>query len=386
MIKIVGIAFLIGTLVFIYAMLIESPKLFDNFYIYVFVPILFLFAVYTLFKAASLPGKLKYFFIIGGAIFITLAMIALFFPIMGWQFFNIKPFLLFYVGIFVEQFVFAIGLAYKAKQINVALLQKSLENQQIKKEQNRILEEKLHEKEIEILIVMAKAEEERVCRLKSKFEEEIHHLHLLSLQNQMNPHFIFNALNSIKVFLIDDEKEKAIYYLNKFSKLIRIILDSSHVEKINLEEEFAILELYVSLENIRFEEKINLTIKNPENINLKDIMLPPMILQPFVENAIWHGLVLSNGKKSIDLVLSKIQNTFILKIRDNGIGLKKSKQNIERKSFQKKSRGLKINQERLNHFNKKYGFNYFFKMNDLKNEKQEPVGTEIEFVFCFVSH
>jgi len=380
-IKIVGIAFVIGTLVFVYAMFTENPELFDNFYIYVFVPILFLFGVYTLFKAFSLPGKLKYFFIAGGSIFIILAMIALFFPIMGWRFFNIKPFMLFYAGIFVEQFIFSLGLAYKVKQINNALIQKSLENEQIKERQNEILEEKLKEKEIENLAMMTKAEEERIARLKSKFEEEIHQLHLVSLQSQMNPHFIFNALNSIKVFLIDNEKEKAVYYLNKFSKLIRNILESSRVEKISLEEELNVLELYVSIENIRFEEKINLKIKNPENINLNNIALPPMILQPFIENAIWHGLMLIKGKKCIDLILSKVKDTVVLKIRDNGIGREKSKENIGRKSFQKKSIGLKLNQERLNHFNQKYGFNYFFKINDLKNKKEQPTGTEIEFAF-----
>jgi sensor histidine kinase YesM len=380
-IKVVGIAFSIGTIIFVYAMVTENPELFNNFYIYVFVPILFLFGVYTLFKAFYLPGKLKYFFIIGGSIFIILAMIALFFPIMGWQIFNINPFMLFYVGIFAEQFVFALGLAYKVQQINNALIQKSLENEQIKERQNRILEEKLKEKEIESLTMMAKAEEERVARLKSKFEEEIHQLHLVSLQSQMNPHFIFNALNSIKVFLIDNEKEKAVYYLNKFSKLIRHILESSRVEKISLEEELNVLKLYVNIENIRFEEKINFTIKNPENINLNNIVLPPMILQPFIENAIWHGLMLNNGKKYIDLKLSKVNHTVVLKIRDNGIGREKSKENIGRKSFQKKSIGLKINQERLNHFNQKYGFDYFFKINDLKNEQEHAMGTEIEFVF-----
>lgn len=381
--KVVGIAFLAGTSVFVYAMVTNNSSLFDNFYIYVFVPILFLFAIYTLFKACSIPGKLKYFFIMGGGFFIVLAMIALFFPIMGWELFAINPFTFFYIGIFVEQFVFALGLAYKVKEINFTLLQKSIENQQIKEEQNKILEEKLKEKEIENISVMAKAEEERVSRLKSKFENEIHHLHLTSLQSQMNPHFIFNALNSIKVFLIDNEKQKAVYFLNKFSKLIRSILESSNVEKISLEEELSILALYVSIENIRFEEDINFTINNPENIDLQSIWLPSMILQPFVENAIWHGLMLRKGKKYIDLILSQSENAVILLIRDNGIGREESKQNIVRKSFEKKSIGLKLTQDRLNHFNQKYGCNYFFKINDLENEKNLAIGTEIEFVFCF---
>ncbi|MFC0520203.1 sensor histidine kinase [Mesonia maritima] len=260
-------------------------------------------------------------------------------------------------------------------------MEKSLENQQIKEKQNQFLEEKLKEKENEILFITAKAEEERISRLKSKFEDEIHHLHLVSLQNQMNPHFIFNALNSIKFFLIENDKEEAIYYLNKFSKLIRIILESVQVESITLEKELSILELYVNIENIRFEDKIELKINKPKNSNLKNIMVPPMIFQPFIENSIWHGLMLRKGKKKITLNFSKVENTLVLKINDNGIGRKKSMQNLERKFYRKKSIGLKINKERLKHFNQKRGLNYSFKINDLKNEEGKSSGTEIEFLF-----
>lgn len=380
-IKTVGVLFTVGTLVFIYAMLKKDAAFFSTFYIYVFVPVIFCFAVYTLIRSFALPGRLKYFFIIGGGAFIVLAMAALFFPIAGWRIFNIRTFVLFYIGIYIEQFVFALGLAYKVKLINLSMLEKSLENQQIKEKQNRLLADKLKEKEREILAVTATAEEERISRLKSKFENEIHHLQLVSLQNQMNPHFIFNALNSIKVFLIENDKEQAIYYLNKFSKLIRIILESIQVESISIDEELSILELYVNIENIRFENKIGFQIKKPKNTNLKSIMVPPMILQPFIENSIWHGLMLSGDEKTIELDFLETDNTLILKIRDNGIGREKSRQNVGRKFFHKKSIGLKINQERLNYFNQKKGLNYSFKIHDLKNEKGEASGTEVEFVF-----
>lgn len=383
--KVVAIAFIIGSMFFVLAMLFNQAEAFDHFYIYVFVPILFVFALYTLFKATFLPGNLKYFFIVGGGAYIILAMAALFLPLAGRRFLDQDPFLLFYIGVFTEQLVFAIGLAYKTKQIHTEMLQKSLEHQQIKERQNKQLEDKLSQKEKENLRMLAEAEEARVARLKFKFEQEIHHLHLISLQSQMNPHFVFNALNSIKVFLIEDEKAKAIYYLNKFSKLIRIMLDSSRVEKINLEDELAILELYVSLENIRFEEQIELNITNSQNVNLKEIMVPPMILQAFVENAIWHGLVLVTGLKKIDLEIEKIEDTVRLMLRDNGIGREKSQQNVNRKSYKKDAMGLKINQERLEHFNKKYGCHYFFKINDLYDELQNPSGTEVELVFCFKS-
>ena len=308
-------------------------------------------------------------------------MMALFFPIIGWSFLNMDSFMFFYIGVFTEQLVFAFGLAYKVKLMHKTLLNKSIENQQIKERQNQLLEIKLKEKENEILAITAKAEEDRISRLMSKFKDEINHLHLVSLQNQMNPHFIFNALNSIKAFLIENEKQEAIYYLNKFSKLIRYILESVQVESISLEEELAILDLYVNLENIRFDEKINLNVENPENINLKNIFLPPMILQPFIENAIWHGLMLKRKEKRIDLIFSQIRNTTVLKIRDYGIGREKAKQKEERNRFRKKSMGLKINNDRLTYFNQRNKLNYSFKINDLKNEKDEPTGTEIKMIF-----
>lgn len=381
-VKVVSTLFVVATLVFIYSMIMETSTGFAFFYIYIFVPILFCFAVYTLIRSFAIPGKLKYFFITGGGIFIILAMIALFFPLMGWDFFGIKAFGLFYFGIFIEQFVFALGLAYKVKTINQIMLDKSLENQQIKSQQNKILEEKLQEKEEKLLTITAKAEEERISGLKSKFEDEIYHLHLVSLQSQMNPHFIFNALNSIKVFLIDNDKQKAVYYLNKFSKLIRNILESSRGESIALDEELKILKLYVNIENIRFEDEIKLQVKYPENINLKNITVPPMILQPFIENAIWHGLMLKKDEKRIEILFSEERDIITMKIRDNGIGRQKSKQLSERKSFPKKSIGLKIIGERLKYFNRKHNLNYSFWINDLNHQNGHSKGTEVEFVFC----
>jgi sensor histidine kinase YesM len=380
-IKVVGIIFTAGTIVFLYGILSGKPEVFNFFYIYIFVPILFCFAVYTLIRTFALDGKLKYFFIIGGGTFIILAMMALFLPIMDLHFFNFEGFHLFYIGIFIEQFVFSLGLAYKVKMINQALLDKSLENQYIKENQNRMLEIMLKEKEDKLLAITAKAEEDRVARLRAKFEDQIHHLHLVSLQSQMNPHFIFNALNSIKVFLIENDKQQAIYYLNKFSKLIRDILESARVESINLAEELKILELYVNIENIRFEDQIIFSVENPERINLKNIDVPSMILQPFIENAIWHGLMLKKGKKRIVITFFKQHGVTAMKIIDNGIGRQKSTELRVKKTYQKESIGLKIVSERLNYFNQKQQINYYFTIHDLKNEKGEPTGTEIEVFF-----
>src|SRR5699024_5284737 len=124
----------------------------------------------------------------------------------------------------------------------------------------KLLSQKLKEKEKALLHITKKAEEDRVKQIREEFENKINRIELESLQSQMNPHFLFNALNSIKVFLIENEKQAAVYYLNKFSKLIRHILESSRVESISLKEELEVLELYISLENIRFDDKISFSI------------------------------------------------------------------------------------------------------------------------------
>lgn len=372
---------LIATGVYIYTLLIKSPILFEAFYIYIFVPIIFCLAVYTLYKAIFLPGKLKYFAITGGGIFIIFAMMALFFPILKISFYKASSYNLFYIGIFFEQIIFAIGLGYKIRIINQHLFEKSKEIQHIREKQNRILINQLKQKEEEILAMRLKAEEERIAQIRSKYMDQISRLHLLALQNQMNPHFIFNALNSIKVFLIENDKEKGVYYLNKFSKLIRHILESSRGESISLEEEMEMMKLYMSIENIRFDSKIKFSIQNPEKIDLTQIFIPPMISQPFIENAIWHGLsAKKEGSRNISIRFSSKAHTVFMKIRDNGIGREESQKKSQKQTFQKKSFGLKIVSERIKYFNEKMAVNYTYSIHDLLNKNGEVKGTEIVFV------
>src|SRR5690606_398971 len=112
---------------------------------------------------------------------------------------------------------------------------------------------------------------ERLQRIKSTYEQEINKLHLQSLQSQMNPHFIFNALNSVKVFLINGDKDRAVFYLNRFSKLIRMVLESSRKPKISLGEELEIAKLYLDLESIRFEEGIDFSLDLAEDLRLNEL-------------------------------------------------------------------------------------------------------------------
>jgi sensor histidine kinase YesM len=241
------------------------------------------------------------------------------------------------------------------------------------------LEKELAEKVGELKNALQKSEDEKLNSLRLSFENEISLLKLESLRSQMNPHFIFNALNSIKVYLIENDKEKAVYYLNKFSKLIRKILESSRTDSISLEEELEIIELYMSIENIRFDQKIDFSI-NRNDVNIASIKVPALILQPFIENALWHGLMLKEGEKSITIDVSQENNSTKLSITDNGIGRKRAQENVAKKSYKRESLGLQFTNERISHFNQKNQSNYQFTFIDLFDENKNAVGTRVEFV------
>jgi LytS/YehU family sensor histidine kinase len=202
-----------------------------------------------------------------------------------------------------------------------------------------------------------------------------------ALQLQMNPHFIFNALNSIKVFLIENDKEQAIFYLNKFSKLIRKILESSRIKEVSLNEELDTIKLYLGIESMRFDSDVKIDISIMKSVDIKKINLPPLILQPFVENAIWHGLMLRKGEKKISIDVYKSEQSIFLSLKDNGIGRKQSEENIQRKRIKKESLGLKMTKERINYYNQKQGTNYSYKIKDLYDDSDNPSGTEVIFAF-----
>ena len=131
------------------------------------------------------------------------------------------------------------------------------------------------------------------------------------LRSQMNPHFLFNSLNSIKLYIINNERKNAVHYLNKFSKLVRKILEASSQREIALAEELETVALYMNIENIRFSNEINFTVDIKDDIDTHLIKVPSLILQPFLENALWHGLSSKDGEKKIDLEIKKGKNGFI---------------------------------------------------------------------------
>ncbi|RLD30091.1 MAG: sensor histidine kinase [Bacteroidetes bacterium] len=211
-----------------------------------------------------------------------------------------------------------------------------------------------------------------------KQEKKILTLEQDMLRGQMNPHFIFNSLNSIKLYIINNEKENAVYYLNKFAKLIRKILMASSEKEIPLSNELDTMELYMNIENIRFSNEIAFNIMIDNNVNAHSIKVPSLILQPFIENALWHGLSSKKEDKKIEVKVEKNKKKHItISITDNGVGRKASKKINKQKTLKRKSFGIELTKERLENFSKRYTNIYTIKIEDLHDKQGNASGTKI---------
>jgi len=210
-----------------------------------------------------------------------------------------------------------------------------------------------------------------------KNEKEIIRLEQDAMRSQMNPHFIFNSLNAIKLYIINNEQKNAVYYLNKFSKLIRKILAASRNSETTLADEIDTLSLYMEIENIRFSNEIETNIYIDENLNINTIKIPSLILQPFIENAIWHGLSSKKGSKKITISFEKIMKTHLqITITDNGIGREESNIIKKNKLHKKESIGIKLTSERMDKFCKNFKNDCSMKFVDLK-DNEVAIGTKV---------
>ncbi len=190
-------------------------------------------------------------------------------------------------------------------------------------------------------------------------------LALKSLRSQMNPHFIFNALNSVNHFIAQQDERTANKFLSEFSLLMRLVLEHSQQDFISLQKEQEILSLYLKLEHYRFRDKFEYEIDIDKNINAETIEVPPMLIQPYIENAVWHGLRYREEKGKLILRIRQEAEVLMVEITDNGIGRKKS---MELKTANQKkhhSTGLKNIEERLSIINKVYKANYKVVIDDL---------------------
>lgn len=223
----------------------------------------------------------------------------------------------------------------------------------------------------------------RHIQRKALIREQVRELELKALRAQMNPHFIYNALNSIQALVLDDYPEKATVYISKFSRILRQVLNHSERSLISLREELEALELYLQLEQLRLHVNLKYTIRPDPGIYPDGEWVPPLILQPFVENSLWHGLSRKKGEKRLNILLRLEGQWLVVEIVDNGIGraaAAKATGGLERgtgahEPGPRTSKGMEITGRRIREFNDEKEASVT--ITDLYDEQQQPAGTKV---------
>jgi len=211
---------------------------------------------------------------------------------------------------------------------------------------------------------------------KSKARQLIAELESKALRAQMNPHFVFNCMNAIQEQILMKEIQSAYTYLSKFARLMRMVLEHSSEHALTIEEEIIMLELYLELESLRFDGAFEYSIDCDDDASF--LLLPNLMIQPFVENAIWHGLLPKQGKKKLQIKF-KIQNNNILcSVEDNGIGRAGAALRQQKQKKVHRSHAIGLVNKRLELINKNAGAKATLIVTDLLTETQKAKGTLVE--------
>lgn len=214
--------------------------------------------------------------------------------------------------------------------------------------------------------------------IKTLFNKRMAEVEMKALKAQMNPHFIFNSLNSINKYILKNDSEKASTYLTKFAKLIRLILDNSEQNTVTLESELKLITLYIEIEMLRFNNMFTYAIDVANDINIDSIQIPPMLIQPYIENAIWHGLLHKDTAGHLSIQIHQSQKNIIeIIVQDDGIGRIKAAELKSKSALHSKSFGTKITDDRIHLANIHLGISAGVKIIDLYNENNVAIGTKV---------
>jgi ligand-binding sensor domain-containing protein len=226
-----------------------------------------------------------------------------------------------------------------------------------------------------IIISIFKARVKKI-RNDAFIQHQLKELEMKALKAQMNPHFIYNALNSIQALVANDKKAEGIHYIGSFSRLLRGVLDNSENNVISLDKELETVDLYIQLESLRLDMQLHYKKIVPENVVTEFEKIPPLVLQPFVENALWHGLSRKEGEKEIKITVSLNDDWLFCEITDNGIGREKAQELKNDSKAIHQSKAIDITRRRLIDFNEGDSVSpvSFF---DLRDDQQNPSGTRV---------
>ncbi len=282
-----------------------------------------------------------------------------------------NPFFWVILGLSIEAFCFALALAYRGRLIE-------LEKQRIQENYTHDLEAQLAQRSQEIAIQCNALEQQHILQLKMEFEQKLADTEMIALRAQMNPHFIFNCLNSIKLYTLENNSELASDYLSKFSRLIRLVLENSRSELVTLGNELEALQLYMELEAMRFKNKVRFSIHVSSEVDMQYLRIPPLLLQPFVENAIWHGLMHKpEGGTVMIEVCQPDEHLLRIEITDDGIGRARAAELKSKSASKHKSLGMQVTADRIRMINQLYNIQTRIQVTDLVDSFGEPCGTRV---------
>jgi sensor histidine kinase YesM len=236
-----------------------------------------------------------------------------------------------------------------------------------------------------ICLSLALAYKSRVIeKEKNSYQQQFLQNEMQTLRSQMNPHFIFNCLNAVKSLVLQKQIEAASAYISKFSRLVRLVLENSRSEWVTLEQELETLTLYLDIEQMRFNNRFHYWINLENDVDTEGVKLPPMLIQPYVENAIWHGLMHKEEGGNVTIsITEKSNNQLEINILDDGVGRKRAMELKSKSATQRKSFGMEISADRLKIINQIYNVNAQVFVHDLTDERTgEATGTRVQLILA----
>lgn len=353
----------------------------------ILLPVCLFFLIWIIIRIKS---PIKWFFVTGSSLFFLGGLIAVMADPKSSHYFDFpwsaNPIIFFKGGILLESLCFAMAMGYRFHLIrrekenasNAYIRQLELNREMAKNEKER-LEQMVSERTREIIEKNNLLEKQKALQLKAAYEKQLAEMEMRALRSQMNPHFIFNSLNSIRYEILRQHYTQAADYLTRFSKLLRYILQNSREHIVSLEEEISMNQHYVRLESLRFSQGLDFQLHIAKDLDLTDIMIPPMLLQPYVENAVRHGLVPSqNSIKRLIIGITETEDGYSIIIEDNGIGRKASENGSDKEN--RRSLGMEIAAERMQLFNLNYPSSLQVSVTDLW-ENGRPDGTRVTILY-----
>jgi anti-sigma regulatory factor (Ser/Thr protein kinase) len=324
------------------------------------------FSGYVIVQCYRLRERLVSYFITGSVFFIAGGLLSMALTILMVQtdlfpdnsdHFLYSPITFLQLGVVLELLCFSLGLSYRNKLVELekSRAEQLLENERQQRERDRL---------------QALLDAQRASR-------QVTDLRVRALRAQMNPHFLFNSLNAIQECILTNQTDAAASYLAKFSKLVRLILESSDKPTIPLTKEIDTLRLYLDVEALRFTQAFRYEIRAETHLDASLLSIPPMLVQPYAENAIWHGLLHKEGDRKLLIEFTSDDDFLYVRIEDNGVGREQATGRTNPLKKEYTSRGMKLTDERLEALGELLGERARAGVEDLVAPDGQPAGTRV---------